>query len=151
MSDAKAVAHGVSPNDDFKQGVALSLREMWPSMYKDFRHFSKTTHPKEGTLWSWKGAGGPVIINLFTQEHSQNPAEHGGEAKLKYVSHTLKALAKEVKADSYESLAITKLATGVGGLDWSDVKPLIEENLSDLGIPVYVYDQYRKDQKAQEA
>ena len=150
LTGSHAIAHGVAPNDDFKQGVALSLRERWPSMYKDFRHFSKTTHPKEGTLWSWKGAGGPVIVNLFTQEHSQGSPNHPGPANLKYVNSALKELVNEVKVRAIESIAITKLATGVGGLDWSDVKPLIEENLSHLEIPVFIYDEYRKDQKAQE-
>jgi O-acetyl-ADP-ribose deacetylase (regulator of RNase III) len=37
LSKAGAIAHGVAPHDDFKQGLALSLREHWPGMYKDFR------------------------------------------------------------------------------------------------------------------
>ena len=65
---ADAIVHGVAPNDDFKQGLALSLRENWPAMYKDFRHFCKTKSPKEGDVWSWKGAGGPYVINLMTQD-----------------------------------------------------------------------------------
>lgn len=56
------------PHDDFKQGLALALREQWPAMYKDFRHYCQTYHPKPGSLWSWKGPGSPVIINLFAQE-----------------------------------------------------------------------------------
>ena len=46
LTEAEGIAHGVAPNDDFKQGLALSLRERWPAMYKDFRHFCHTQHPK---------------------------------------------------------------------------------------------------------
>ena len=47
-------------------------------------------------------------------------------------------------------MALPRLATGVGGLDWADVKPLIQQHLGDLGIPVLVYEVYRKGEKADE-
>ena len=68
LSTAGALAHGIAPHDNFKQGLALSLREQWPGMYKDFRHYCQTYNPKPGGAWSWKGPNSPVIINLFTQE-----------------------------------------------------------------------------------
>ncbi|MGE4130956.1 MAG: macro domain-containing protein [Bdellovibrionales bacterium] len=151
LSSAEAIAHGVAPNDDFKQGLALSLRERWPAMYKDFRHFCKTSHPKEGSLWSWKGAGSAMIINLFTQEHPPTQGGTPGRAQVSYVNSTLKELVKEIENQKVKSVAITKLATGVGGLPWTEVKPLIEHHLSALGIPVYVYEEFHKDQKATEA
>ena len=150
LTEAEGIAHGVAPNDDFKQGLALSLRERWPAMYKDFRHFCHTQHPKEGGAWSWKGPGGPVIINLLTQEHPKTKDAHPGKATVSYVNHSLKALLKEVEEAGLKSLAITKVATGVGGLDWEEVKPLIEKHLSELKIPVYVYEDFKKSVKAEE-
>ena len=67
LSRANVLAHGVSPNDDFHQGLALALREKWPAMYKDFRHYEKTHSPEAGGIWAWMGADGKVIVNLFTQ------------------------------------------------------------------------------------
>jgi hypothetical protein len=46
---------------------------------------------------------------------------------------------------------LPRLATGVGGLDWADVLPLIEKKLGDLNIPVYVYETYHADKAAVEA
>lgn len=151
VSKADAIAHGIAPNDNFKQGLALSLREQWPAMYKDFRHYCKTTHPDEGTSWAWKGVGGPVIVNLFTQEHPKTQDGNPGKASLSYVHRALKKLREDIQAYDLKSVAITKLATGVGGLDWTDVKPLIEDNLSDLDIPIYVYETYEKGTAALEA
>ncbi len=38
LSEARAIAHGVAPNDNFANRLpALSLREHWPALYKDFR------------------------------------------------------------------------------------------------------------------
>ena len=52
LSTAGAIAHGIAPHDHFKQGLALSLREQWPGMYKDFRHYCQTYTPKPGGAWS---------------------------------------------------------------------------------------------------
>ena len=151
LSESKAMAHGVAPNDDFKNGLALSLRENWPSLYKDFRHFSHGNHPKEGTIWSWVNANGNRIFNLFTQEHAKTKNSHPGKAKTSYVNHALKELRTEIEKEKIESVALPKLATGVGGLDWDEVKPLIDKHLGDLDIPVYIYTKYTKGQKANEA
>lgn len=150
LSKTSAVAHGVSPSDNFAQGLALSLRENWPAMYKDFRHYSHTHHPKEGEVWSWKGTQGPVIINLFTQERSETENSRPGKASESHVNHALKHLVKEVQKLKIKSLALPKLATGVGALPWEKVKPLLEKHLSELDIPIYVYEKYEKGKQAKE-
>lgn len=144
LSKAGAIAHGIAPHDDFKQGLALSLREQWPGMYKDFRHYCQTYNPKPGTLWSWKGPGSPVIINLFTQEAPDGHQSQPGKATIPNINHVLQALKKEIHTQQVTSLALPKLATGVGRLTWDEVKPLIESTLKDLGIPVYVYATFKK-------
>ncbi|MCB0356885.1 MAG: hypothetical protein KDD40_07755, partial [Bdellovibrionales bacterium] len=108
-SQAQAIAHGVAPNDDFKQGLALSLREQWPNLYKDFRHFCHTKNPKEGEVWAWKGAGGPVIYNLLTQDAPKTKDSHPGKASIPNINHSLRNLVKALKSDPVDSLAITKI------------------------------------------
>jgi O-acetyl-ADP-ribose deacetylase (regulator of RNase III) len=144
LSKAGAIAHGVAPNDPFAQGLAHSLRERWPALYKDFRHYCQTYHPKPGDLWTWMGADGTRVVNLFTQDAVEG--HHGGKpgrASLSHVGHALKALHKLAEKEKFTSLALPRLATGVGGLDWEDVRPLMEQHLGSLGIPVYVYSTYR--------
>ena len=65
-----------------------------------------------------------------------------GKAKETHVGHALKALAKLIKDGGIKSIALPRLATGVGGLDWAHVRPLIDKHLSDCGIPVYLYVTY---------
>ncbi len=145
LSKAQAIAHGVSPNDDFHQGLALALREQWPALYKDFRHFCQVSTPSPGTLWSWVCANAPRIVNLFTQESAgRHHGSHPGRATLAHVNQCLRELRKLVIAEKWQNLALSRLATGVGGLDWKDVKPLIEQHLADLDAKVIVYSTYRK-------
>ncbi len=149
-SKADAIAHGVAPNDDFKQGLALSLREMWPALYKDFRHHCHQNHPKSGDIWFWGGPNQTHIYNLFTQEGAYDHGSKPGKATVEHVNHSLRKLRNEFEKSEYKSLAITKLATGVGGLDWADVKPLIEKHLGDLNKKIIIYSTYHKDMVAEE-
>ncbi len=150
LSRAAAIAHGVAPNDDFHQGLALALRERFPSMYKDFRHECHVHHPKEGTVWAWGGADHVRIVALFTQEGAYGQGAKPGKARLEHVRHALQELVKLTEAEGWTSLAIPRLATGVGGLEWDDVKPLVEDILGGLSIPVIVYSTYRAGIKGDE-
>ena len=149
LSEAKVIAHGVAPNDHFDRGLALSLRETFPAMYKDFRHYCQQFHPKPGNVWIWSGVGGR-IINLFTQEPPLTNHSHPGRASIIHVNHALRELVKLIEKEALDSVALPRLATGVGGLDWDEVKPVIYNYLDPLPIPVYLYSQYTKDLKAAE-
>lgn len=150
LTKAQVIAHGVAPNDHFDQGLALSLRKEWPAMVKDFRHWCHVHHPKAGGAWTWGGVGGARIVNLLTQDEARDNNAHPGKASLHNVRHALKELRKTVEKEGFESVALPRLATGVGGLEWTDVKPIIEEQLGDLGVPVYVYETFHAGQQATE-
>lgn len=150
LTGAHAIAHGVAPNDHFNHGLALSLREQYPSMYKDFRHFCQVEHPKSGSLWVWAGAKGARVINLLTQNEAPSEGANPGKATTHNVNVVLKELRKLLEEEAFESVALPRLATGVGGLAWDDVKPLIERHLGDLDIPIYLYTTFRPGMKAKE-
>jgi O-acetyl-ADP-ribose deacetylase (regulator of RNase III) len=113
-------------------------------MYKDFRHYCQVAHPKAGTLWTWAGADGRRVVSLLTQDEAPDHHAKPGKATTHNVNVALKALRKVVDDERFESLALPRLATGVGGLDWNDVRALIERHLGDLEIPVYLYTTYHK-------
>ena len=150
LTGAHAIAHGVAPNDNFHQGLALALREEYPAMYKDFRHYCQLEHPKPGGLWVWAGAKGVRVVGLLTQDEAPTHGAHPGEATTHNVNSALKALRVLVQEEAFESVALPRLATGVGGLAWDEVRPLIERHLGDVDIPVYLYTTFRPGVKAKE-
>lgn len=155
LSDAQVIAHGIATNDPFDSGLALALRERFPSMVKDYRHAIHAKEPKTGEVWYWHGVGEDgrthSIVNLLTQGmQSQAKSARPVKARLEDVNHALRELARLVTEQGVQSLALPRLATGVGGLEWSDVKPLIEQHLGALAIPVLVYEVFRPGQKADE-
>lgn len=153
LTSAHAIAHGVCANDPMTQGLALSLHERFPGMHKDFHRWCHQQYPKPGEAWLWSGAnktGGSVqIINLLTQEGGYDNIKPGKASEVN-VNHSLRSLKKIVTQEGISSLALPRLATGVGGLDWQAVRPLIFSQLGDLGIPVYVYTTFHAGQQATE-
>lgn len=153
LSNAKAIAHGVAPDDHFESGLALALREEWPSLAKDFRHYCHTHHPKPGGAWTWVNTKGQRIVNLLTQEPPPSTHSHGkpGRAKIEHVNHVLKELRRIIDDEKLESVALPRIATGVGGLEWKDVKPLIDQHLGGAQANIFVYSEYKKGVAAKEA
>ncbi len=155
LSKAQVIAHGIAPQDHFDSGLALALREHWPAMVKDYRHYMHS-HPKDpGEIWAWHGKddkGAPIhIVNLLTQDMLHGRTGKPGKATLENVGQALKALAKHVQAENVKSVALPRLATGVGGLEWADVKPLVDLYLGDLkDVQVIVYETFHKGQQADE-
>lgn len=150
LSNAQAIAHGVAPSDNFNQGLALSLREHYPAMAKDFRHYCQVSHPKAGELWTWAGADGKRVVNLMIQEEAPSKQSRPGKATTHNVNLALRKLRQLAEEEGFESLALPRLATGVGGLDWEEVQPLITNHLADLDIPIYIYTTYQKGAQAAE-
>jgi O-acetyl-ADP-ribose deacetylase (regulator of RNase III) len=113
-------------------------------MAKDFRHYCQISHPKPGDIWAWAGADGKRVVNLLTQEAPKSNKSHPGKATTHNVNLALRHLRKLSEDESFTSIALPKIATGVGGLDWEDVRPLIDNHLGDLDIPIYLYTNYAK-------
>jgi len=150
LTGAQAIAHGVAPNDDFGQGLALQLRERYPAMVKDFRHYCHTSHPKPGEIWAWAGAEGVRIVNLMTQDPAPHPGAKPGKATPHNVNLALRHLKHVIEREGFTSVALPRLATGVGGLDWKTVRPLLDHHLSELDVPIYLYTTYHSGQKGNE-
>lgn len=155
LSKADLLAHGISAHDPFDSGLALALRERWPALVKDYRHDTHSRGINTGELWAWVGvqenSGVRRIANLVTQNTiGQGPTAKSGKATVENVRAALQSLAKFIAQENITSVALPRLATGVGGLDWEDVKPLVTQYLGELNIPVIVYTTYHKGVAADE-
>ena len=149
-SKAEVLAHGVAANDPMNQGLALSLHKKHPEMHKHFHRWCNQEHPKPGEAWMWNAGNNLRIVNLLTQEGGYGHGSHPGKATLKNVNSALRVLAKMVSSEGFRSLALPRLATGVGGLGWDQVWPVIQERLGDLDIPIFVYSEFHAGQRAEE-
>ena len=143
LSKSQALAHGVSIDDDFKSGLSLQLKVQWPALFKDFRTFCSSQSPKVGDVWSWQAPGTPLIFNLITQDAIRPDEKTPSKASIPNLQLALRNLVKELQRKKINSLAITKIDTGLGGLDWKDVKVALQSDLSHYEGQISVYANYK--------
>jgi hypothetical protein len=75
------------------------------------------------------------IINFPTKTHWRV------KTKIEWVEDGLKDLVRVIREKKIHSIAIPPLGCGNGGLDWGDVRPLIEVALAELdGVNAIVYE-----------
>ncbi|PCH53056.1 MAG: Appr-1-p processing protein [Cellvibrionales bacterium] len=136
-SKSDAIVQGIAQNEDFSEGLASSVKEEWPAIEEDFKQCCCNHGLKQGDVWEWENASGVNVMNLVTHGDSK-------KASLSSLDDSLSCLASLVKKRGLKSLAIPKVGTDVGNLDWREVKPLIEKHLGELEIPVYLYSIFHK-------
>ena len=150
LSKACAIVQGVGINDPMDKGLALALLNLYPEMCKDFNRWCHQHNTRPGEAWLWNGTNNIRIVNLITQDVIDSHDYRLGKATLNNIKHALDALVKIILKEKITSIALPKLATGSGDLDWDDVWPLIENSLGDIDIPVYVYTRHHSSQKGKE-
>lgn len=75
-----------------------------------------------------------MVINAATKDHYRDPS------KLKWVDECLIRIRNVLLKGGITSIALPALGCGLGGLNFDDVKPLIEQRLGDLtDIQIFVY------------
>ena len=102
-------------------------------MFKVYRDLCKEKRFDIGQLWLWKGSD-QWVLNFPTKEHWRNPS------KLSYIEAGLKKFGVQYEQRGIREIAFPRLGCGNGGLDWVDVRPLMERYLIPLPIPVYTHD-----------
>lgn len=151
LSKAQAIVQGVGINDPMDEGLALALKNKYPLLAKEFSLWCYQHDTKPGEAWLWASHDNVRIVNLITHESVQINSDHRYyKATLSNIKQALAELAKIIRFKKLTSIALPKLGTGSGDLDWDDVFPLIENSLGGLETAVYVYVVFRPGQIAYE-
>lgn len=113
------------------KGIALAFKTRYPLMFSDYKDRCSRKEVKLGEPYIYE-EGGRKIINFPTKQHWRN------DSTLEDIRKGLQCLAEHIDAWGIKSLAIPPLGCGNGGLNWKDVKPLIEEYLpKHLQLEIY--------------
>ena len=79
-------------------------------------------------------SGSKLIVNFPTKTHWRYPSEYS------YIEQGLQSLRREILARHIRSIAIPPLGSHNGGLDWLQVKQMVEKALGDLDCEIYLYE-----------
>lgn len=127
--DAEALVNSVNCVGVMGRGIALQFKKRFPDNFKAYEAACRREEVSPGHMFVFdtgKLTSPRYIINFPTKRHWR------GKSRIEDIESGLDALAQEIRARSIGSIAIPPLGSDLGKLDWSDVRPRIEEALRDI-------------------
>ena len=124
-STAEALVNPVNCVGVMGAGLAYQFKKAYPKMYVSYCGQCSLRTIRIGEVTTFQ-ENGKIIINFPTKHHWKF------DALLTSVHDGLKALKIALVDKNIKSVAIPALGCGNGKLNWSDVQPLIIEELQEL-------------------
>lgn len=134
--NADALVNTVNCVGIMGRGVALQFKNAFPANFKAYEAACLRREVQPGRMFVFEtGTLTPkYIINFPTKRHWR------GKSRLEDIESGLSALVSEIRARKIRSIALPPLGSGLGGLNWRDVKVRITaalEPLDDVQIIVF--------------
>lgn len=136
--EADALVNTVNCVGVMGRGIALQFKNAFPENFKAYEATCKHEAVQPGRMFVFEtGQLTPprFIINFPTKRHWR------GKSRIEDIEAGLVDLARVIRERGIRSIAIPPLGSGLGGLDWNDVRPRIERALEPLeGVHVLVFE-----------
>lgn len=135
--NAEAIINTVNCVGVMGRGIALQFKKAFPQNFLAYAAACKKKEVQPGKMFVFETgqlANPRYIINFPTKRHWR------GASRMDDIDAGLRALVETIQRYDIKSIAIPPLGSGLGGLDWTDVKPRIEavlQPLTDLRVMIY--------------
>jgi O-acetyl-ADP-ribose deacetylase (regulator of RNase III) len=126
---AEALVNTVNCVGIMGKGIALQFKQAFPENFKAYAQACRKGEVRPGKMFVFETGriyNPRYLINFPTKRHWK------GKAKIQDVRAGLQALVQEIKRLGIKSIAVPPLGCGNGGLEWSAIRPLIEQALSEV-------------------
>ncbi len=136
-ANAEALVNTVNCVGAMGRGVALQFRRAFPENFRAYAAACARREVRPGQMFVFEtGAltNPHLIINFPTKRHWR------GKSRLEDIRAGLRDLARVISERRIRSIAVPALGSGLGGLDWDEVRPYIEETLrsfNDLDAVIF--------------
>lgn len=128
-ADVEALVNTVNTVGAMGKGIALKFRHAYPEMFAEYQRLCEADQLTIGRMHVYD-LGSLIqpryVINFPTKQHWRAPS------KIEYIEKGLVDLVAKVRELGIRSIAIPPLGCGSGGLNWSEVRPLIERAFSEM-------------------
>lgn len=137
-AETDALVNSVNCVGVMGRGIALQFKEAFPDNFKAYAAACRRGEVQPGRLFVFEtGRLTPprYIINFPTKRHWR------GKSRIEDIEAGLAALVEEIRSRHIRSIAIPPLGSGLGGLEWTEVRRRIERSLEDLpDVEVIVFE-----------
>lgn len=127
--EADALVNTVNCVGVMGRGIALQFKHAYPENFKAYATACRRGEVQPGRMFVFETgqlAAPRYIINFPTKRHWR------GKSRIEDIEAGLAALVEVIRARRIRSIAIPPLGSGLGGLEWVEVKPRIEAALAGL-------------------
>jgi O-acetyl-ADP-ribose deacetylase (regulator of RNase III) len=132
-SSAQTLVNTVNCVGVMGKGIARAFKEREPQMFGAYKRICDEKLLEPGKLWLWKGSD-QWVLNFPTKIHWRYPS------KIEWVEAGLVKFASNYSRLGIQEISFPRLGCGNGGLDWHNVRPLMERYLAESPIHVYIHD-----------
>lgn len=135
---AEALVNTVNCVGVMGRGIALQFKNAFPENFKAYATACKQGQVQPGRMFLYKTGqmiAPRFIINFPTKRHWR------GKSRIEDIETGLTALTDAIQKNGIRSIAIPPLGSGLGGLNWDQVKSRIEKALSEFkDVHVVIYE-----------
>ena len=137
MADVAALVNTVNCVGVMGKGIALQFKKTFPENFKAYEAACRRKEVKPGRMFVFETGqmfNPRYIINFPTKRHWRD------KSRYEDIESGLKDLIREVSERKIRSIAVPPLGSGLGGLQWSRVKVMIEaafEEMPDVRVKLY--------------
>ena len=128
--EAEALVNTVNCVGVMGRGIALQFKRAFPENFKAYEALCKRNEIQPGCVFVFEtGKMFPprYIINFPTKRHWR------GKSRIEDIDSGLVSLKKEIQSRGIRSIAIPPLGSGLGGLNWAEVRTRMQAVLEELG------------------
>jgi O-acetyl-ADP-ribose deacetylase (regulator of RNase III) len=128
-AEVQALVNTVNTVGIMGKGIALQFKKAFPEMFRDYERACARGEVETGKMHVFdRGSlfNPRYVINFPTKKHWKS------NSKIADIQSGLQDLIHQIKALGITSIAVPPLGCGHGGLDWSEVQPLIIEAFATI-------------------
>lgn len=137
-ADAEALVNTVNTVGVMGKGVALMFKDSFPKNFRAYEQACKANALRVGAMFVTETnefLGPKWIVNFPTKSHWRFPS------RIEWIKEGLHDLKRVILERKIKSIAIPPLGAGNGGLQWQEVRSLIESELRELqNVKIIVYE-----------
>ena len=126
---AEALVNAVNCVGAMGRGIALQFKRAYPDNFKAYAARCKQEKMQPGKVFVYETGAlfhPRYIINFPTKRHWK------GKSRMEDIESGLVSLAKEIRSRHIRSIAIPPLGSGLGGLNWQEVRARLEATLEEF-------------------
>ncbi len=128
-ADAEALVNTVNCQGFMGKGIALQFKQAFPANFKAYEAACRAGEVVPGSMFIFDNGrliNPQYVINFPTKRHWRE------KSRIADIGSGLKALIADIRRLGVRSIAVPPLGCGLGGLDWREVRPMIEKAFAEL-------------------